>query len=97
MTKEFNGEIKFRSPINKETTHSQEQLSEDAESTITVSIMSDGTGSAEWDIPELDEDAGIGLWFEGNELVDYDGVFELPKELIDFLIKEGYNMEYVED
>jgi hypothetical protein len=24
----------------------------------------------------------IGLWFEKRELVDYDGVFELPKELI---------------
>ncbi len=28
------------------------------------------------------EDAGGGLWFEGKELVDYDGVYELPADVI---------------
>lgn len=31
-----------------------------------------------------DEVAG-GLWFDGNSLMDYDGVFELPGEVVDAL------------
>ncbi len=39
---------------------------------------------------ELGDECGGGLWFEGDELVDYDGVFELPKEVREALIAEGY-------
>lgn len=37
-----------------------------------------------------------GLWFEGKRLVDYDGVFELPKNLLDTLKKMGANVEDIE-
>lgn len=30
------------------------------------------------------------LWFEGTELTDYDGVFELPKEVIKALEGQGF-------
>ena len=36
--------------------------------------------------------AGGGLWFEGIELIDYDGVFELPKAVADMLIGAGYDL-----
>jgi len=45
---------------------------------------------------EGDNDAG-GMWFNNKELVDYDGVFELPKEVIEYMEKEGYNMDYAKD
>jgi hypothetical protein len=31
-----------------------------------------------------------GLWFDGNELIDYDGVYELPKEAYSALKGAGY-------
>jgi len=34
-----------------------------------------------------------GLWFEGKELTDYDGVFELPTEIINILEKAGYDCD----
>jgi len=32
-----------------------------------------------------------GLWFDDRELIDYDGVVVLPKEVEQALIKAGYN------
>jgi len=43
-----------------------------------------------------DEIAG-GLWFEGNELVDYDGVFELPIEVVEALKANDIDVSQVED
>jgi hypothetical protein len=43
-----------------------------------------------------DEIAG-GLWFEGLELIDYDGVFELPYEVIESLKLHDIDVTYVED
>lgn len=45
------------------------------------------TGGDEWY-------AEGGLWFVGKELVDYDGIFALPTEIIDILEKKGYDCEY---
>lgn len=43
-----------------------------------------------------DEVAG-GLWFSGKELIDYDGVFELPEEVVDSLKLWGCIFEENED
>ncbi len=37
-----------------------------------------------------------GLWFEGNELVDYDGVFEIDQEVVKCLKDWGADVTYVE-
>ena len=38
------------------------------------------------------------MWFdESKELIDYDGVFELPNEIIEAMEKLGYNMNYAKD
>lgn len=51
-------------------------------------------GSFEWvgGTNEDDEIAG-GLWFEDDRLIDYDGVFELPKEVIEGLTLLGFRTE----
>jgi len=36
-----------------------------------------------------DECAG-GLWFEGNELIDYDGVACLPRKVFEGLVNHGF-------
>ena len=36
--------------------------------------------------------SGGGLWFEGPVLVDYDGVVQLPKAVIDMLVGAGYDL-----
>jgi hypothetical protein len=41
----------------------------------------------------MGEDCGGGLWFDGNELTDYDGVFELPKTVAQVLVQAGYHLE----
>lgn len=38
----------------------------------------------------LGDGCGGGLWLEGMEVTDYDGVFELPKEVREALKAEGY-------
>ena len=39
--------------------------------------------------------SGGGLWFDGPELVDYDGVFDLPKDVVDMLEGAGYDVYIV--
>ena len=39
---------------------------------------------------EHGDEYGGGLWFEGKNLIDYDGTVELPKEVIEALRKLGF-------
>ena len=34
-----------------------------------------------------------GLWFKGNELVDFDGVYALSSEIMDILEENGFDVE----
>ena len=57
------------------------------------------TGSFEicGDDESTEEDhAEGGLWFKGNELTDYDGVFALDSGVIKILQEWGYDTEYAE-
>ena len=50
----------------------------------------------EWTVnPDLDEEeyVEIGVWTEGKKVVDYDGVFELPKEAFKLLEDLEFDME----
>ena len=42
---------------------------------------------------ELGDEKAGGLWFDGLRLSDYDGVFELPKQVHAALVNAGYNLE----
>lgn len=54
----------------------------------------------EWDIPGMDTTEHVGMIFDENlNLIDYDGVFEFPKEAIAWLegLNLGFNLDYVKD
>ena len=59
----------------------------------------DGTGSWEYQSDEDDEETYSegGLWFEGKELVDYDGCYELLKEVAMAVKDLGYDVMGLED
>ena len=53
-----------------------------------------GSGFIEWDIPSMERTEQIGLWYEELEngkrtLVDYDGIFSLPREAIELMESVG--------
>jgi hypothetical protein len=53
-------------------------------------------GSFEWvGGTNEDEECAGGLWFKGKKLIDYDGVFALPKIVKEVLIKSGYSLEEI--
>jgi len=89
----------FRSPIGKETSYSNVQLSDDTESTLELFTNDDGSYTIEWDIPELEETEHIGIFVDLNtkNIIDYDGVFEVPKQAIEFLKEQGFNVDYLID
>ena len=86
--------FEFFSPINHETSFSETNLSENTKSEMDITINEDGTGWVLWAVDELDIEQSIGLWFNGNELTEYDGIFSMPEQLSNFLTEKGYNMEY---
>jgi len=93
----------FKSEIVKE--YSASPIPESlgmASNKMTLRIADDkATGDILWEIEyDNDEDegdeVGIGLWFEGNRVTDYDGVFELPTQAAELLRENGYNTDDVE-
>ena|SRR5690606_1874247 len=63
------------------------------EHTSTMELFTDDDGTPkgiEWDNPV--DTVWIGLWFEGKELEDYDGVFELPPQAIKLVRKAGFEV-----
>jgi len=42
---------------------------------------------------EYGEELGGGLWFKNDELIDCDGVYSLPKEVIKGIEDLGYKVE----
>lgn len=42
-----------------------------------------------------DDSVGIGLWFDGKTVTDYDGVFEIPKQAVEMLEENGYNCDEI--
>ena len=94
MTQAINKTFSFVSPINMENSFGIYNVAEETVSIIQVVINEVGVGWFEWDIPELGITESGGLWFDENELIEYDGVFELPEQLITFLKELNYNMDY---
>lgn len=95
---QFKATFQFNSPVSRENSFTSTFLSNDATSEIEVTIdMNTGLGFFEWEIPELDEYASGGLWFEDRTLTDYDGVFALPQQLISFLEENSFDMTWAKD
>jgi hypothetical protein len=41
-----------------------------------------------------EEHAEGGIWFDGKEITDYDGVFEMPQPIIDWLENKAFDVDY---
>jgi len=71
----------------------------DIELQVTIGINSVDYGWFEiYDIESGGEDwyAEGGIWFDGMTIVDYDGVFALPRCIIEKLREMGYDVSEVE-
>lgn len=63
---------------------------------FTIEIA-DADSYAYFEHDRVGEDRAGGMWFKDKALTDYDGVFELPKEVIKAMQAEGYDMSYALD
>ena len=68
------------------------------EQTMELFKRDDNSHFIEWDIPEADETVCMEIELENDtkNVTGYDGVFELPKEAIELLKKNGFNTDEVE-
>jgi adenylate cyclase class IV len=53
----------------------------------------------EWVVPDLDlvEHVGIFCCEVEKTVSDYDGLFEMPEEIIEFLEKQGFDCTYLKE
>jgi hypothetical protein len=98
--------LTFDAELVRETSFSSQSLGRfHNKMTFNVVPAKAGYGYIEW---EYEQDGLSGCWDEGyeeiglsfnanKELIDYDGVFELPKEAVVLLEHLGYNCDYVKD
>jgi len=71
---------------------------DDVEMEFIVRLPEDNYGSFEmFDTETSGENwyAEGGMWFTGNELTDYDGVFSLSKVILDILEENGYDVKEI--
>ena len=75
----------------------------DAEVTLNVKVGISDNDETGW-FELYDEETGGEewyaegcLWFDGKQLVDYDGVFALPQCVCDCLRTHGFDPSYAED
>ena len=62
----------------------------------TMTLYAEGQrGLIEWDAGDDGEGASIGLIFKGCRVVDYDGVFSLPRQAEKLLEAAGYDVTEV--
>jgi hypothetical protein len=92
----------FQAPISIDNGFTNTSITEEAEHSLELFLNEDRSeGMIEWvaEVDGYEEDefvTHIGLWFnENGEIYDYDGVFELPSEITDWLIELGYNVDDV--
>ena len=59
-----------------------------------VALATDGTYGY-FEHNELGEELGGGLWFKDGAIYDYDGVYELPSEVVVELENRGVDITYL--
>lgn len=89
----------FRSPINVDNGFTNTNIAKETESSLELFKMSLGRYLVEWLVMELDmvEHIGIFCYQDDKVISDYDGVFEVPKEVIKFLQEQGFDCSYLID
>lgn len=86
----------FTAPLGIDDGYRNHAIADAATHTFTLTgEKGDDYLCVEWDVETKDAEyyEVIGLWFNNGTLVDYDGVFELPVQLLDWLTELGYNTE----
>ena len=90
----------FKSPINREYSMGLvTPLSKETTSNCELFKAKNGALFIEWEIPELGETEGIGLWMaeDNDKLIEgYDGVFKVPAQIIEWLKSLGYDTTEIE-
>jgi hypothetical protein len=95
----FEGACEFRSVLNMENSFTSWRIADDAKSEITFEVDNNRQHAwYEWicDVDGDDEDSWDGvLEYEGMKIEGYDGLFELPQQLILLLDLAGFNTDEV--
>jgi uncharacterized protein YabN with tetrapyrrole methylase and pyrophosphatase domain len=98
---DFNETFEAIEGLSLETTHGRITSEKDVVLEVTIGYTAEKdygyfelydvkTGGDKWY-------AEGGLWFDNEELTDYDGVFELPPFVWEYLEQKGFNVDYVKD
>ena len=85
-----------KTPVRLETSAGFHGEKEEATMQFNVKVNDDRDyGSFEcYDVDDvITYYAEGGLWFKDKELVDYDGVFSLPPQIVDCLREHGYKVD----
>jgi hypothetical protein len=87
--------FKYTESLVSENSYTILDKEDNVELDVTIGIKDEEYGYFEfYDIKTGGDSwyAEGGLWFKGKELVDYDGVFDLPDFIKDKLIELGYTV-----
>ena len=85
--------MEFTSNVNRDNGLTNSSIGELTYSMELFTDTDNGDYFIEWDLPLIEETLTIGLCFdEGNNLTDYDGVFELPIQAVTLLRKSGFHV-----
>jgi hypothetical protein len=85
---------KFKARVISETAYGIIADYGEVDNEVRLYASGNGHFEIEWDAgPDF---AGIGIWTEPpKHVTDYDGVFELPKEIRLFLTEQGFDLSEV--
>lgn len=96
INKHGNLELHFVSPINVDNGFVNHYLGMFESTMELFKDKNDTPMMIEWIVSDKDGNIRdiqtIGLIFENKELIDYDGVFELPIQAINLIKKSGYKV-----
>lgn len=82
----------FKADIVSETSNSPKVLEHGRHAcTLELFKLDDDHYLIEWDIINFDT-VHIGIYLDGNQVIDYDGVFDLPSEVVSFLTFNNFDL-----
>ena len=99
MENKILAEKKFTSRVRSETAYGVRADYGECENTMRL-IQGKENLLIEWTVgteKEPIDEAEIGIWTAGKKVIEYDGVFELPKEAIEMLNKFGLDTKEIEN
>ena len=95
-----NEQLEIVTNLTKETTYGVVGKAKNIKLSVEVTVFDNNYGCFEiYDIETGGDEwyAEGGLWFDGKELTDYDGVFELPSFISDKLREWGFGGDIINE